>query len=160
VLALPGVERLVQVGVRGFLQHDAAALGDARRSSLTPSQLRRHGTAGLLARVPAEAAVYVSIDIDVLDPALAPGTRTPRANGLQFAELRDMLDALGRSRSVVGVDLVEVNPDRDLHGLTALLAAELRLGFLGSIGTRLATCHAAAAARIPARATVATEQVS
>jgi agmatinase len=136
VLTLPAIAALVQVGVRGFLSREAQAIGDARRVGLTPSVLRRIGMEGVLAHVPPEVDVYVSLDVDVVDPASAPGTATPRMNGLSVLEVRDLLVRIGEERRVVGGDLVEVNPDHDVNGMTALLAVDLILAFLGAIARR------------------------
>lgn len=71
-----------------------------------------------------DVPLYVSIDIDVLDPAFAPGTGTPEAGGIAPNEL---LSAIGRlrNRRIVGCDLVETAPDLDPTGCTAVLAAKL-----------------------------------
>jgi agmatinase len=136
VLTLPGVTALVQVGVRGFLSREAQAIGDERRVGFTPSALRRLGLAGVLDRVPPDGDVYVSVDVDVVDPASAPGTATPRPNGLSVLEVRDLLVLIGQERRVVGCDLVEVNPERDVNAMTSLLAVDLILAFLGAITRR------------------------
>lgn len=66
--------------------------------------------------------VYVTIDIDVLDPAAAPGTGTPEPGGVSFDELLDALDAL-RGLRIVGCDLVETAPPLDPSGRTEVVAA-------------------------------------
>lgn len=76
--------------------------------------------------------VYVSLDIDVVDPAFAPGTGTPEAGGCTSKEILKAIHAL-RELNVVGFDLVEVSPALDSSERTALLAAkivrEVILGF-------------------------------
>ncbi len=67
--------------------------------------------------------IYVSIDIDVVDPAYAPGTGTPEPGGITSAELLDSL-ALLSQLNVVAMDLVEVSPAYDPAGITAMLAAK------------------------------------
>lgn len=67
-------------------------------------------------------ATYISIDIDVLDPAFAPGTGTPVPGGLSTARLFEHLRA-AKGIKIVGADVVEVLPDRDHAGVTALAAA-------------------------------------
>ena len=71
-----------------------------------------------------DAPVYVSVDIDVLDPAHAPGTGTPEAGGLSSRELLTTLRGLVGTR-VVGADLVEVAPAYDHAEITGLAAAQL-----------------------------------
>jgi arginase family enzyme len=68
-------------------------------------------------------AVYVSLDLDVLDPAFAPGVSHHEPGGLATREVVGLLQRL-RGR-VVGADLVELNPTRDPSGVTAMVAAKL-----------------------------------
>jgi agmatinase len=76
-----------------------------------------------LARV-GDAPVYVSVDIDVLDPAHAPGTGTPEAGGLTSRELLALVRGL-RPAAVVGGDVVEVSPAYDHAEITAIAAAHV-----------------------------------
>jgi len=73
--------------------------------------------------------VYLSLDIDVLDPAFAPGTGTPEVGGLSSRELLQILRGL-QGLSWIGFDLVEVSPPFDHAGITAVLAANLAFEFL------------------------------
>ncbi len=68
--------------------------------------------------------VYVSIDIDVVDPSAAPGTGTPEPGGATPDELLRALEAM-KGLDVVGIDLVEVSPPQDINGITAALAAKV-----------------------------------
>ena len=78
--------------------------------------------AHVLNKVPKERPVYVSVDIDCLDPAYAPGTGTPEIAGLTPHFVLDLLEGLA-GRTVIGADLVEVNPMVDPSGITALAGA-------------------------------------
>ena len=71
-----------------------------------------------------QRAVYVSIDIDVLDPAHAPGTGCPEPGGVTFRELADFLHSLA-DLNVVGLDVMEVSPQVDPANITAAAAAKL-----------------------------------
>jgi agmatinase len=68
--------------------------------------------------------VYVTLDIDVVDPAFAPGTGTPQVGGLSSAQILDLVRSL-RGLNIVGCDLVEVSPPYDTGEITSLLAANL-----------------------------------
>lgn len=68
--------------------------------------------------------VYISLDIDVVDPAFAPGTGTPEPGGISSAELLSALQLMA-GLNVVGMDLVEVSPAYDTAGITAMLAAKV-----------------------------------
>jgi len=68
--------------------------------------------------------VYVTLDIDCVDPAYAPGTGTPQVGGFTSAQIVELVRALN-GLSIVGADLVEVSPPFDNGDLTSLLAANL-----------------------------------
>ena len=74
-----------------------------------------------------------TIDIDAFCPSIAPGTGTPSHGGFLYYEVLEILQALAKSHNVVGIDLVEVAPDYDPTGSTAILAAQVLLNFLGFI---------------------------
>lgn len=116
---VPGVARLVQVGVRDLCESEArAAAGDPRVVQHHDAVWRRRLAGGetldSLLREAVEALpadVYVSFDIDGLDPALCPGTGTPVPGGLLFHEVCLLLQAVVESgRRIVGFDLSEVAP--------------------------------------------------
>ncbi|MBS0201455.1 MAG: agmatinase [Planctomycetes bacterium] len=72
---------------------------------------------------------YVSLDIDVVDPAFAPGTGTPEVGGLTSYEILQLIRGL-RGVNTIGFDLVEVSPPYDHSGITSILAANLAFEFL------------------------------
>jgi arginase family enzyme len=77
--------------------------------------------------------VYLSFDLDALDPAYAPGVSHHEPGGLS---VREVLNVIRRvAGPIVGADIVELNPRRDLNGVTAMVAAKL----LREIGARMAT---------------------
>ncbi len=68
--------------------------------------------------------IYITLDIDVVDPAFAPGTGTPQVGGLSSPQILDLVRSL-RGLNIVGCDLVEVSPPYDSGEITSLLAANL-----------------------------------
>lgn len=66
--------------------------------------------------------IYVSVDIDVLDPEIAKGTGTLAKNGIRLVNAYDMLDCLRDTGRVIGMDMVEVNPELDKTGITTTMA--------------------------------------
>jgi len=117
---VPGVARLVQIGIRDFCEQELTAIRGSGGRVVTHFDLewQRRRFAGAtfdslcqeaIAALPND--VYVSFDIDGLDPALCPHTGTPVPGGLQFAEAVHLLVSLAHSgRRIVGFDLVEVAP--------------------------------------------------
>ena len=76
--------------------------------------------------------VYVTFDIDVLDPSIAPGTGTPEPGGFTYYEAKAILRAVAQRAHVVGMDLVEVDPLFDPSQITALHAVRLIIDFVGA----------------------------
>jgi agmatinase len=76
---------------------------------------------------------YVTLDIDVLDPSVAPATGTPVPGGLSYYQLCDVLDAIATRGRLAGFDIMEVSPPYDVNNRTAALAAYVALRFLGSV---------------------------
>ena len=108
---------LAQVGIR--------TLNTAQRG-----QIARYGVAAFSARQMAQALaalpagpVYISIDLDGLDPAYAPGVSHQEPGGLSVREVLDLIDQV--PGPVIGADIVELNPDCDLAQMTAIVAAKL-----------------------------------
>jgi len=130
------VTGLTQLGIRNVSSTAKEGYAAARAMGstiLSVRQVRSAGPTGALASIPAGARVYVTIDIDAFCPSIAPGTGTPSHGGFLYYEVLEILQAVARSHEVVGVDLVEVAPDYDPTGSTAILAAQILLNFLGFI---------------------------
>lgn len=110
------VKRLVQVGVRTLTAHQRE---QAERFGVEIVEMR-HWTG----QVPAlEGPLYLSLDLDVLDPAFAPGISHHEPGGMSTREVLRIVQSL--EVPVVGADLVELNPLRDLQKMTAMVAAKL-----------------------------------
>ena len=120
-------EASVQAGLRGSV-YGAEDLESARELGfviLSCDQLRNHGPgsfASLVRERIGRRPVFLSFDIDVLDPAFAPGTGTPEVGGLSTAEALSFLRAL-RGIALAGADVVEVSPPYDGPGQPTALAA-------------------------------------
>lgn len=130
----------MHVGIRGPL-YDKSDLEDDERlgfAVITSEYLETHGVASAIERMHArigDKPLYISIDIDVLDPAHAPGTGTPEAGGMTSRELLRMLRALAGFR-IVGADVVEVAPAYDHAQLTAVAASHVVYELLSAMAPR------------------------
>lgn len=116
-LAIPSLEKLVQVGIRDYCAAEAAlAAQDARIEVFYDHQLKRNTFQGLPWQTQCQEIiktlpelVYISFDIDGLDPALCPNTGTPVPGGLGFSEASYLIETLVASgRKIIGFDLCEV----------------------------------------------------
>lgn len=123
------LESSLHIGIRGPLYAASDLEDDARLgfAVIASHEIERAGLAAAIERMHArlgDKLLYVSIDIDVLDPAHAPGTGTPEAGGLTSRELLELIRELGRHR-IVGADVVEVSPAYDHAQLTGIAAAHV-----------------------------------
>ncbi|MEH6522627.1 agmatinase [Sulfitobacter sp.] len=130
------VTGLTQVGIRNVSSTAKEGYADARSMGsdiISVRQARKMGVGGVMAHIPADARVYVTLDIDAFCPSIAPGTGTPSHGGFLYYEVLELLKAVAERHEVVGMDLVEVAPDYDPSGSTQILAAQILLNFLGFI---------------------------
>lgn len=121
--------RTVSLGLRGSLYHDQELdwSEEQRITVISPGELARRGTTRAIADMLAifgDRPIYITLDIDGLDPLEAPGTGVPEPGGLSFVDTRDVLRGM-QGHEIVGADLVEVSPTLDQGGRTAMLAAHL-----------------------------------
>ena len=110
-------DRLTQVGIRTM---NAAQRSQAERFGVQVVEMKdwREGL-----RFVSDAPLYVSVDLDVLDPACAPGVSHCEPGGLTTRQLVAMIQSI--QAEIVGADIVELNPDRDPQGITAMAAAKI-----------------------------------
>ena len=118
-----------QIGLRGtgYTAEDFDWARERGFQVVQAEQLWHQSAAPLMAQIRQQIGsrpVYLSFDIDSLDPAYAPGTGTPEIGGLTSIQALEIIRGC-RGLSLVGTDLVEVSPPYDPHGNTALLAANL-----------------------------------
>ncbi len=133
---LPYVTGLTQIGIRNVSSTAKEGYDDARRMGsdiLSVRQMRTLGPETTAARLPGGARLYVTIDIDAFCPSIAPGTGTPSHGGFLYYDVLELLQAVAQNHEIIGIDLVEVAPDYDHTGSTAILAAQVLLNFLGFI---------------------------
>jgi agmatinase len=107
---------------------------------ISAADVEELGVPGMVERIRqrvGDRPVYVSVDIDVLDPAHAPGTGTPEAGGLSSRELLATLRSFARL-NLVGADIVEVAPAYDHAQITGIAAAHVGYELLSSLAARKA----------------------
>ncbi len=119
-----GAENIVHVGARAYVKEELEFLKEYNIQTITNRQIRDGKGPDLLKKATDSFdSVYTSIDLDVLDPAFAPGVGNPEAVGITSRELYDMITSL-QKKTIVAVDIVELNPTFD-NGSTASLAARI-----------------------------------
>lgn len=128
-------ERTAFAGLRSYAQQELAPLGGCG-AAITAAEWSATGTAAVCERLLQSIGTgpyYLSIDIDVLDPAFAPGTGYPVAGGPSSRELLGLVAALIERRPPVALDLVEVAPSLDPAGITSAGAAQILLQALAAL---------------------------
>lgn len=130
------VERIVQVGLRGVGSARPSDVADARAAGgllVTARELRQRGVPWVLDQLPKGASVFISFDLDGLDPGLCPAVSAPAPGGLSWDEAGDLLSGAASRCRVVGAAFTELVPERDPSGYSALVAARLAIRLLSAI---------------------------
>jgi arginase len=136
-LRLPAVgpSRVALVGVRSLDPGEQALVRELDLAVYTISDLDRRGVEPVIAealeRISGGSFVHVSVDLDVVDPEVAPGVGDPVRGGLSYREAHLVLELVAEAGVLDSLELVEVNPIRDHENTTAVLAVELAASALG-----------------------------
>ena len=99
---------------------------------ITAYEIHENGMSSVLERIPDNKHYYLSVDADGLDPAVMPAVAGPAPGGLLFHQVRSLIHGLARKGRLVGMDIVEITPGRDVNGISALTAGQLILNFIGT----------------------------
>lgn len=110
------VKRLVQVGIRGMNEEQRRQV---EKFGVTCIEMKDYRTRN---PIELEGPVYISLDMDVLDPAYAPGVSHHEPGGMSTRKVLRLIQSI--RCPIVGADIVEYNPDRDVNGMTAAVAAK------------------------------------
>jgi agmatinase len=123
---LPGLRHITTIGLRGLRTNpEAYRSAKGRGHTLITASRVREGLAWVLDQLPQGKKIYLSFDADVLDPSILPGTSSPEVEGLSYAEAMALVRRSLAQNELVGFDLVELAPNLDPSGLSALVGARL-----------------------------------
>ena len=138
-------DRFLQIGLRGYWPEPprrwsgwpSRGCGRYEMAEIAPARPRRRAsTRRSPSRSTTRDGVFLSVDIDVVDPGMAPGTGTPEPGGLTARELLDAVRRVGRELPLVGMEIVEVAPPYDHADVTAMLGNRVVLEALSGIAAR------------------------
>jgi len=119
-----GAENIVHIGARAFVKEELTFLTENKIKTISDKDIREgNGPRLIKDAISTFDKIYTSFDLDVLDPAFAPGVGNPESVGITSRELFDMIHSLV-DKQIIGVDIVELNPTYD-NGATASLAAKI-----------------------------------
>lgn len=133
---MPHVTKMVQVGIRGAGSASQSDIGDAiawGSTIVTADAINDPGDMTALDSISENQPVYLAIDADVFDPAIAPGVNSPSFGGLSYQQVRRIIERVASRGRIVGLNLCEVAPSRDISNITCSLAARIVLDAMGAI---------------------------
>ena len=129
---LPFVNHITSIGIRTARRRTYEQSQQDGSLIISADRFRQLGPSGVVDLIPKGENLYITFDIDVMDPSQAPGTGTPEVGGLFYQEARECISELVRKSNLVGFDLVEVAPPYDLSELTSQLGARLIIDILAA----------------------------
>lgn len=133
---MANVTEIVQIGLRGAGSASDKDLRDAinaRNSFVSAAEIYKNGIDKAVQKLPHAENYLITFDMDVMDPAIAPGVASTAFGGLDYWQATSLLWGVASRGKVVGIDFTEVNPGLDPRGLTPTLAARLILNLIGAM---------------------------
>ena len=132
------IKKSIFVGIRACEQEELTNITKYGTNIIDPIDIQEYGVQKTLKQIMKTCVnesqdVYISIDLDCLDPAFAPGVSVPTPCGLTPSELIFYLKKIVEKSKIIGCDIVELSPSYDINNITANLAARLFKEILGSI---------------------------
>jgi agmatinase len=130
------VEQIVQVGLRGVGSARTGDVADARASGnllVTARELGARGVAWLVEQLPADASVFLSFDLDGLDPSVVPAVSGAAPGGLSYQQASDLVRGVAGRCRMAGAAFTELVPSLDANGVSSLVVVRLIGQLLGSM---------------------------
>ncbi|WP_019172486.1 agmatinase [Pseudaminobacter salicylatoxidans] len=129
------VDRIFQLGIRGqgsarFEEVEAARAYGV--DIVTAAQWEKEGTDAILARIPDGGRYYLTLDADGLDPAVMPAVAAPSPGGVSYRQTIDLIKGLIGKGRLVGMDMVEITPSRDINEISSITAGNIILNAIGA----------------------------
>ena len=132
---LSHIDRIFQIGMRGQGSARSKEVEDALAYGaeiITAYEVHEKGMDSVLDRIPINERYYLTIDADGLDPSVMPAVGAPAPGGLLFHQVRRLIHGLVQKGQLLGMDIVEITPKRDINGISSLTAGQLILNFIGA----------------------------
>ena len=125
---MPQISNIFQFGIRG-LNHPMSMRKDASQQKITTYTALEliEQYQNIINSIPTDKKVYISLDVDFFDPSTAPRTSTPEEGGFDYRFAKKLLQDITKKNTIIGADIVEVNPIIDESQRTSSLAARLSL---------------------------------
>lgn len=133
------IKRSVFIGIRACEPEEVFNIGKYGANIIDPIDIQEYGVKKILKKIiqicinRPDSNIYISIDLDCLDPAFAPGVSVPTPCGINPLELTFFIQQILKKTKIIGCDIVELSPSFDINNITANFAARLFKEILGSI---------------------------
>lgn len=131
---MPHFDKIFQIGLRaaGSGRREEYEAAKAWGAVLIPDlELQEVGMKAVLDRIPDGGQYYLTVDADGLDPTIAPAVAGPAPGGVTYPQIRTLIHGLVAKGRVVGMDIVEITPKRDVNGITAITAGRIICNLIG-----------------------------
>lgn len=141
------IGEMIQVGRRGVgsaRPEDLAAAEERGVHFFSAHDVHRLGVEQVLDRLPAGGDVFITVDVDGLDPSIVPGVIGPEPGGLTYFQAIEIIDGVAERARIAGFDLVEFVAERDVNGIGALTTFRLAAHAIGRISRQRAKAAATA----------------
>jgi len=128
-------DQIFQIGLRaaGSAREEEVEAARAFGAVLiSDDELQDVGMDAVLARIPDNRRYYLTIDADGMDPTIMPAVAGPAPGGVTYGQMRTLIRGLVRKGRVVGMDIVEITPSRDVNRITAITAGRLIVNLIGN----------------------------
>lgn len=132
---LPHVDRIFQIGLRcqGSARKEEFEAAQAYGADLTTAhELHDKGMDAVLARIPDGERYYITVDADGMEPGVMPGVLVPAPGGVTYTQMHKLIHGLVNKGKVVGMDIVEVTPSKDVNEITSITAGRLITNLIGA----------------------------
>lgn len=126
---------IIQIGIRGVgsTRTDEVEFAKAYGADIiTAYEMHDMGMQAVLDRIPDGGPCYLTVDADVLDPTIMPGVISQTPGGLTWVQMHKLIHGLVKKGRVIGMDLVEIAPSRDVGGITMAHAERVLCNFIGA----------------------------
>ena len=140
ILSIPEVKKVISIGLRNWSKYEASFLEEHKIPYITMNSLIEAGIDYCVEKIKMALhgcdCIYISFDIDSIDPAFAPGTGWIEPGGLTSRQAIELVQKLAKLENVKGFDLVEINVKKDSKDMTSILGAKLIYEFSNALVIR------------------------
>ncbi|MFA5522053.1 MAG: agmatinase [Castellaniella sp.] len=129
------IGQIFQLGIRGSGSARPEEVEDALAHGaqiITHAEWEDAGTAAILERIPDNGNYYITIDADGFDPSVMPAVALPQPGGIKYREAIDLIKGIVAKGRVIGMDIVEITPERDVNEISSITAGHIILNLIGA----------------------------